>query len=83
MQNEEAASSTMLDKETKKRLKQIEKEISQLKKQIRKLEFRPCRSDAELNQKEEDTKALQEKISLLEKEHDSHILKTGKIKHSI
>lgn len=73
----------MIDKETRKRLKQIKKEIGRLKKQIKKLEIRPCRNDSELKQKEQDIRALNEKVYQLEKEHDSHILKTGKIRHKI
>jgi septal ring factor EnvC (AmiA/AmiB activator) len=73
----------MIDKETRKRLKQIEKQISKLQKQIKKLEFRPCRNDAELKQKDKDIKTLREKTYELEKEHDRYILKAGNIKHSL
>ena len=60
----------MIDKKTRKKLKQIKKEISQLQKQIKKIEFRPCHNDAELKQKDEDIKALREKVYQLEKKHD-------------
>jgi septal ring factor EnvC (AmiA/AmiB activator) len=73
----------MIDKETRKRLKQIEKQISKLQKQIKKLEFRPCRNDSELKQKDKDIKTLREKTYELEKEHDRYILKAGNIKHSL
>ena len=73
----------MIDKETRKRLKQIKKEISQLKKQIKKLEFCPCHNDSELKQKDKDIKTLKEKTYELEKEHDMYILKAGDIKHSL
>jgi len=47
MQKEEGNSrTTMIDKETRKKLKQTKKEISQLKKQIKKLEFRPYHNDS-------------------------------------
>ncbi|GAJ13754.1 unnamed protein product [marine sediment metagenome] len=72
----------MIDKETQKKLKQIKKEISKLQKQMKKLEFRPCRNDAELKQKDNDIKALREKVHQLEKEHGRYILRTGNIKHT-
>ena len=73
----------MIDKETRKRLKQIEKQISKLQKQIKKLEFRPCRNDAELKQKDQDIKALRDKVYHLEKKHHRYILNAGNIKHSL
>jgi septal ring factor EnvC (AmiA/AmiB activator) len=73
----------MIDKETRKKQKQIKKEISQLKKQIKKLEFRPCHNDSELTQKDKDIKTLSEKTYELEKEHDIYILNAGNIKHSL
>ena len=73
----------MIDKETRKKLKQIKKEKSQLKKQIKKLEFRPCHNDSELKQKDKDIKALRAKTYQLEKEHHMYILKPGNIKHSL
>jgi septal ring factor EnvC (AmiA/AmiB activator) len=73
----------MIDKETRKKLKQIKKEISQLEKQIKKLEFRPCQNDSELKQKDKDIKALRTKTYELEKEHHMYILKPGNIKHSL
>jgi len=73
----------MIDKETKKNLKQIKKEIIQLNKQINKLEFRPCQNDSELKQKDKDIKALREKAHQMEKEHGRYILKAGEIKHHL
>ena len=73
----------MIDKKTQKKMKQIKKEISQLQKQIKKLEFRPCRNDAELKQKDEDMKALRNKVHQLEKKHDRYILNAGKITHTL
>jgi len=69
----------MIDKETRKKLKQIKKEISQIKK----LEFRPCHNDSEQKQKDKDIKTLREKTYELEKENDRYILKAGNIKHSL
>jgi len=71
----------MIDKETRKKLKKIKKTIRQLQKQIKKLEFRPCRNDSELKQKDKDIKTLRAKIYELEKEHGRYILKAGNTKH--
>ena len=73
----------MIDKKTRKKMKQIKKEISQLQKQIKKLEFRPCHNDSELKQKDEDIKALHEKIYQLEKQHDRYILNAGNLTHTL
>ena len=73
----------MIDKETRKKLKQIKKETSQRKKQTKKLEFRPCHNDSELKQKDKDIKTLREKTYQLEKEHGRYILQAGNIKHSL
>ncbi len=73
----------LIDKETRKKLKQIKKEISQLKKQTKKLEFRPCHNDSELKQKDNGIKTLREKTYELQNEQDMYILKTGNIKHSL
>jgi chromosome segregation ATPase len=70
----------MIDKETRKRLRQIDKERSKLKKQIKKLGFRPCHCDLELKQKDEEIKGLREKEHELKKERDSYKLKAGKMK---
>jgi len=73
----------MIDKETRKKLKQIKKQISQLKKQIKKLEFRPCHNDSELKQKDKDIKTLREKTYELEKEYGWYILHAGNTKLSL
>ena len=55
MQKEEGTSrTTMIDKETRKKRKQIKKEIRQLKK----LKFRPCHNDSEQKQKDKDIKTF-------------------------
>ena len=43
----------MIDKDTKKRLKKVQKEIKKVKREFGKTELRPCQNDAELEQKEE------------------------------
>lgn len=73
----------MIDKKTRKKLKQIKKEMNQLQKQIKKIEFRPCHNDLELKQKVEDIKALRNKAYLLEKKHDRYILNTGNPTHML
>ncbi|MCG2779184.1 MAG: hypothetical protein L6406_26210 [Desulfobacterales bacterium] len=73
----------MIDKETRKKLKQIKNQISQLKKQTKKLEFRPCHNDSELKQKDKEIKTLREKTYQLKKEHDMYILKAGNTKHTL
>ena len=73
----------MLDKDTKKKLKKIQKEIKRVKKDLAKIELRPCQNDAELEQKEEDLKELGNRLRALEKEQDRFILDTGRVKHSI
>jgi polyhydroxyalkanoate synthesis regulator phasin len=73
----------MIDKETRKRLKQIGNKINRLEKQIKKLQFCPCHNDAELKQKDKDINALREQVHHLEKEQDMYILKSGNIKHSL
>ena len=73
----------MIDKRTRKKLKQIKKEISHLQKQIKKIEFHPCRNDAELKQKDEDMKALRNKVHQLEKQHDRYILNAGNLTHML
>lgn len=73
----------MVDKATRKKLKQIKKEIKDLKNEYRKVEFRPCQNDSELFQKDEDLRMLMDKIYALEKEQDRFILDSGRISHGI
>ena len=73
----------MIDKETKKRLKKIQREIKRIKKELSKAELRPCQSDADLKKKEEVLVGLGDKLRSLEKEQDRYILDSGRVKHSI
>jgi septal ring factor EnvC (AmiA/AmiB activator) len=73
----------MIDKETKKRLKKIQKEIKRVKKELSKGELRPCQSDADLKNKEEELVRLGDELRALEKEQDRYILDSGRVKHSI
>jgi hypothetical protein len=73
----------MVDKATQKKLKQIKKEIKYLKKEYKNVEFRPCQNDRELFKKDEDLRALMDKIYDLEKEQDRFILDSGRISHGI
>ncbi len=61
---------TMLDKDGRKRLKEIEKELRDLEKEFKKMELRPCQNDAELIAKEKDLKAYMDRILDLEKQRD-------------
>ena len=73
----------MIDKNTRKKLKKIQKQIDKLKKENKKTEFRPCLNDADLRLKEEDLKIIRAKIQALEKEQDRFILNSGGIKHGV
>ena len=73
----------MIDKDSKRKLKRIQKEIKKLKREVDKTELRPCQCDADLKQKEEDLKILGEKMRSLEKEQDRYILDSGRVKHGI
>ena len=74
---------TMIDKDTRKKLKQIKKQISQLKKEIKKIKFRPCQNDSDLKQKDKDIKTLRAKTYHLQKEHDRYIVHAGNTKHRL
>jgi len=73
----------MVDKENKKKLKKIQKEIHKLRRDLKKTEYRPCQSDAELRQKDEDIRMIRDKILALENEKDRYMLNTGGIRHGI
>jgi len=73
----------MIDKETRKRLKKIQKEINILKKEYKKVEFRPCQNDSDLKRKDDNLKTIMDKICIFEKEQDRYILETGRIRHNI
>jgi hypothetical protein len=60
--------------ETGKKIKKLKKDIKELRKLYKKLEFRPCQSDAELIAKESELKSLMDKIYNLENEQDRFIL---------
>jgi septal ring factor EnvC (AmiA/AmiB activator) len=77
-----ARKTTMIDKETKKRLKKIQKDIRRVKKEISKAELRPCQNDADLKKKEEEIAGLGDKLRAFEKEQDRYILDSGRVRHS-
>jgi len=64
----------MMDKETRKNLKRIEKEIRKIKDKFRKIELRPCQNDLELKQKEEDLAILKGELYELEKEANRYLI---------
>jgi mRNA-degrading endonuclease RelE of RelBE toxin-antitoxin system len=57
-----------MEKEARKNLKKLFKKIEKLKGHIKKAELRPCRSDAELRQKDEYIQGLKREMYDLEKE---------------
>lgn len=63
-----------MDKATRKNLKKIEREIKRFKNELMKIELRPCSSDAELRQKEEDISIIKREIYELEKEANQFAL---------
>jgi len=71
----------MLNKDSQKKLKQIEKELSNLEKERQEIEHRPCRGDADLKQKEKDLQATRRRIQELEKSRNRFILNSGSVKH--
>jgi Sec-independent protein translocase protein TatA len=62
---------------TKKELKNIEKEVGELKKELRKVESRPCVSDSDLKQRDEEVKALTNRIDALETKKELFVLENG------
>ena len=63
-----------MDKATRKNLKKIQKQIKKFKHELEKIELRPCNSDAELKQKEEDITLIKREIYELEKEANQFTL---------
>jgi septal ring factor EnvC (AmiA/AmiB activator) len=63
-----------MDKATRKNLKKIQRQIKRFKHELKKIELRPCSSDAELRQKEEDINTIKREIYDLEKEANQFAL---------
>ena len=63
-----------MDKTTRKNLKKIQRRIKKFKHDLKKIELRPCNSDAELKQKEEDISIIKREIYELEKEANQFAL---------
>jgi hypothetical protein len=72
-----------VDKETRKKVKRIEKAITRLKKELKNMELRPCHSDAEIQEKGEDLRTLKLEIYGLEKEANQYILYISGIRHGV
>lgn len=72
-----------MDKETRKKVKRIEKAITRLKKELKNMELRPCHSDAEIKEKDEDLRTLKLEIYGLEKEANQYILYISGIRHGV
>ena len=62
------------NRETRKKIKKLQKDIKELRKLYRKLEFRPCQNDADLKAKESELKSVMDRIYHLENEQDRFIL---------
>jgi peptidoglycan hydrolase CwlO-like protein len=58
----------MVDRGTRKRIKKIQKGINRLKGKVKKIELRPCHSDEELKQRDEEVQAFKREISELERD---------------
>ena len=71
----------MLNKDSKKKLKQMKRKISKLGKEWKKIEFRPCRGDSDLKQKDEDFLVFKQKMLALEKERDQFVFNASGVKH--
>jgi hypothetical protein len=63
-----------MDKRTRKNFKRIQKEINKLKAQLSKIELRPCRGDADIQQKENELRMIKREIYELEKEANQYAL---------
>ncbi len=57
-----------MDRESRKNLKKIQKEMERLKEVYKKLELRPCHTDAELEKKDKELRMLKNEIYKLERE---------------
>jgi hypothetical protein len=63
----------MVDKENQKKIKQLKKKIDNSKKLLEKVEFRPCKGDADIIQRENEVEDLKSFIRSLVIERDQHI----------
>ena len=70
----------MVNRVARKRLKKIQKEIDRLRKNYSRVELRPCRTDAELKEKDEALTSLLEQIYALEQDKREHKRTHGGIK---
>jgi peptidoglycan hydrolase CwlO-like protein len=62
----------MVNRKTRKKLKKIQKKIDKLKKEINKIELRPCHTDSELDEKDEEVRIL--KLGIYELERDANVI---------
>jgi septal ring factor EnvC (AmiA/AmiB activator) len=63
-----------MDKTTRKNIRKIQRKIKRFKHELKKIELRPCSSDAELKQKEDDVSIIKREIYELEKEANQFAL---------
>jgi len=64
----------MMNKKSRKNIKEAQKELYRLKDLLKKIELRPCSGDADLRQKEDEIKMLKREIYDLEKETNRLVL---------
>ncbi len=62
----------MVDKMTRKKLKKIQKKIDKLKKEINKIGLRPCHTDSELEERDEEVRILN--LGIYELERDANVI---------
>ncbi len=70
----------MNNRVARKRLKKIQKEIDRLRADYARMELRPCRSDAEMREKDADLTTLLERIYQLEEDKQEHRRTKGGIR---
>ena len=64
----------MMNKKSRKHIKEAQKELHRFKDLLKKIELRPCHGDADLRQKEDEIKMLEHDIYELEKETNRLVL---------
>ena len=62
----------MTKKNDRSKEKRQKKKIDELNKELKKMELRPCKGNAELEQKEKDIELLKDKINKLKLDLDRH-----------
>ena len=58
----------IMDKESRKNIKNLQREMDRLKEAYKKIELLPCQNDAELKKKDDDLKALKKELYEVERD---------------